>query len=188
MGHANSVPILNAIWNADVQLKQIAKQLVLQAFLDYYGNGEDQTRLTRILELAHELKPNGLTELFNLSQFQFVIDLACLASRRDFLKLDKFLDDRMNEYGDMFAQAIAFYLKRKCPMGLKGPGTLPNDTAQILLSALQLRSSYSTVVSNEYNQLMAHFRNLQVRLVFDYDYRASGGARKKISGVGIVKG
>uniref|UniRef100_A0A914DTZ4 CCR4-NOT transcription complex subunit 1 n=1 Tax=Acrobeloides nanus TaxID=290746 RepID=A0A914DTZ4_9BILA len=163
MGHANAVPVLNAAWNADASLKQIVKQLILQAFLDYYGNGDDQTRLTRVLEIAHELKPNGLTELFALNQFQFVIDLACLAARRDFLKLDKFLDDKINEYGDAFAQSISFYLKRKCPMGLKAPGALPERDAQTLLSALQLRATYSTVIANELNQLTSHFRTLQLK-------------------------
>lgn len=138
------MPVLNAAWNADSNLKQVVKQLILQAFSDYYGGGDDQTRLTRILEIAHELKPNGLTELFSLNQFQFVIDLACLAARRDFLKLDKFLDDKINEYGDTFAQSISFYMKRKCPMGLKAPGAIPERDAQTLLSALQLRATYSS--------------------------------------------
>lgn len=147
MGHANAVPVLNAAWNVESNLKPIIKQLILQGFMDYYGNGEDQTRLTRILEIAHELKPNGLTDLFAMQQFQFVIDLACLAARRDFLKLDKFLDDKINEFGDAFAQAISFYMKRKCPMGLKAPGAIPERDAQTLLSALQLRASYSSTFS-----------------------------------------
>lgn len=41
----------------------------------------------------------GLAELFNVPQFPFTIDLACLASRRDFLKLDKWVDDKLAVYG-----------------------------------------------------------------------------------------
>ena len=37
--------------------------------------------------------------MFNLNQFMFVIDLACLAARRDFLKLDKFIEDKLETNG-----------------------------------------------------------------------------------------
>lgn len=34
-----------------------------------------------------------------MPQFSFTIDLACLASRRDFLKLDKWIDDKLAQHG-----------------------------------------------------------------------------------------
>lgn len=34
-----------------------------------------------------------------MPDFKFAIDLACLASKRDFLKLDKWLEDRQAEHG-----------------------------------------------------------------------------------------
>jgi CCR4-NOT transcription complex subunit 1 len=96
--HANAVPVLNFIWNNESNAENL-RTLALNCFSEYYTNSDDQNRLTRILEVAHELKPNGLGELFNLPQYKFAIDLACLAARRDFLKLDKFLDDKLNENG-----------------------------------------------------------------------------------------
>lgn len=96
--HANAVNVLNFVWNVEVNNESL-RTLILNCFSEYYSSSEDQNRLTRILEVAHELKPNGLGELFNLPQYKFSIDLACLAARRDFLKLDKFLDDKLNENG-----------------------------------------------------------------------------------------
>ena len=37
--------------------------------------------------------------LLNATPFAFVIDLACLASRREYLKLDKWLSDKIREHG-----------------------------------------------------------------------------------------
>ncbi len=36
--------------------------------------------------------------LLNATPFAFVIDLACLASRRGYLKLDKWLNDKIREH------------------------------------------------------------------------------------------
>ena len=36
--------------------------------------------------------------LLSASPFAFVIDLACLASRREYLKLDKWLGDKIMEH------------------------------------------------------------------------------------------
>lgn len=62
-------------------------------------NPDDQAKLTKILDVAHELKPSGLSELFELSHFNFTIDLACLASKRDYLKLEKWLEDKEQAHG-----------------------------------------------------------------------------------------
>ena len=57
----------------------------------------DQTRLSRILDVAQDLK--ALSMLLNATPFAFVIDLACLASRREYLKLDKWMTDKIREHG-----------------------------------------------------------------------------------------
>ena len=70
----------------------------MHAMADWYMRGEcDQQRLSRILDVAQDLK--ALSMLLNLTPFMFVIDLACLASRREYLKLDKWLGDKVREHG-----------------------------------------------------------------------------------------
>lgn len=63
----------------------------------YMRDPNDQTRLSRILDVAQDLK--ALSMLLNASPFAFVIDLACLASRREYLKLEKWLTDKIREHG-----------------------------------------------------------------------------------------
>lgn len=72
----------------------------MQSLSNYYlKNPDDQAKLTKILDIAHELKPSGLSELFELGNFNFTIDLACLASKRDYLKLEKWLEDQEKDHG-----------------------------------------------------------------------------------------
>ncbi|KAI6214776.1 hypothetical protein M3Y94_00308400 [Aphelenchoides besseyi] len=149
-GHANSVPVLNYVWNVERNTEAF-HSVITTCFVDHYAF-DDPTRLTRILELAHELKPNGLGELFNLQQYTFAIDLACLAARRDFLKLDKFLDDKLNDVGEPFAQHLCHFIKKRI-----GPGTtnqLSPEIIQTICSALQCRANSMPWVMNELGPLM----------------------------------
>ena len=71
----------------------------------YMREHHDQaTRLSRILDVAQDLK--ALSMLLNFTPFAFVIDLACLASRREYLKLDKWLSDKIREHrvGSIYKQ------------------------------------------------------------------------------------
>lgn len=65
---------------------------------EWYLNAEnDQTRLSRILDIAQDLK--ALLLLLSTQQYNFMIDLACLASRREYLKLEKWMTDKIREIG-----------------------------------------------------------------------------------------
>lgn len=66
------------------------------------------------LNFTH-LFPQALSYLLNATPFSFVIDLAVLASRREYLKLDKWLTDKIREHGEQFIQACVAFLKRRCP-------------------------------------------------------------------------
>lgn len=58
LGHANAVSVLSYVWNYETN-RQALRQIILDAMATYYSqNSDDQTRLTRILGIAHELKPN----------------------------------------------------------------------------------------------------------------------------------
>lgn len=57
------------------------RQIIMHAMAEWYMMVEnDQTRLSRILDVAQDLK--ALSLLLNAQPFPFVIDLACLAYRR----------------------------------------------------------------------------------------------------------
>lgn len=70
----------------------------MHAMADWYVRGGEceQGRLSRILDVAQDLK--ALSMLLSGNSFPLVIDLACLASRREYLKLDKWLTDKIYEH------------------------------------------------------------------------------------------
>jgi len=93
----------------------------------------------------------------------FVIDLACLASRRGYLKLDKWLTDKIREHGESFISACVTFLQRRCPQ-IAGQGKedipvkgaqLPHETLTTVLSCLQAcAASGVSKVSNQFQFLM----------------------------------
>ena len=53
----------------------------------------------------------ALSLLLSYQALPFVIDLACLASRREYLKLDKWLSDKIHEHGEPFIAATVKFLQ-----------------------------------------------------------------------------
>ncbi|VDK66169.1 unnamed protein product [Onchocerca ochengi] len=158
--HPNAVPVLNVVWNCEDKVQ--LRPTILTALCSYYmKNPDDQAKLSRILEVAHELKPDGLAELFNVPQFPFTIDLACLASRRDFLKLDKWIDDKLAVYGDAFASQIICYIRRRLPAGMVNSGVLPQETMRVLLNALSRTTCMSSASVNDLSSLCCQIPGLK---------------------------
>ncbi|KAM4618701.1 CCR4-NOT transcription complex subunit 1 isoform 7-T7 [Polymixia lowei] len=143
--HPNSAIILHYAWHGQGQSPSI-RQLIMHSMAEWYMRGEhyDQAKLSRILDVAQDLK--SLSMLLNGTPFAFVIDLAALASRREYLKLDKWLTDKIREHGEPFIQACVTFLKRRCPsiMGGLAPdkdqpksAQLPPETLATMLACLQ---------------------------------------------------
>ncbi|XP_062418723.1 CCR4-NOT transcription complex subunit 1 isoform X3 [Pungitius pungitius] len=141
--HPNSAIILHYAWHGQ---SPSIRQLIMHSMAEWYMRGEqyDQAKLSRILDVAQDLK--SLSMLLNGTPFAFVIDLAALASRREYLKLDKWLTDKIREHGEPFIQACVTFLKRRCPSILGGlapdkdqpkSAQLPPETLATMLACLQ---------------------------------------------------
>ena len=166
--HANAAVILHLMWSlgegtttsssgavTSNHQNQWAKQVLLQSMCDYYIKSsldEQQQRLSRILDVAQDLK--ALSLLLNSSCYPFVIDLACLASRREYLKLDKWLMDKIQSIGEPFVAAAVKFLNKRCPSLVAGNKSLdgnpaiislPSETLATLLSCLHLYASGPSV-------------------------------------------
>lgn len=141
--HPNSAIVFHLVWHVQAVNQATVRSIVMHAMADWYMRGEcDQARLSRILDVAQDLK--ALSMLLNLTPFMFVIDLACLASRREYLKLDKWLGDKVREHGETFIQACVAFLNRRCPQIMGGnvkeenlpKSALPPETLATMLSLL----------------------------------------------------
>lgn len=144
--HPNSISVLSCAWNS-TGFGLNLRPLLMHAMSEWYLRGTefDQVRLSRILDVAQDLKV--LSALLNARSFLFIIDLACLASRREYLKLEKWLSDKIREHGEPFIQAMLKCLQRRCPQITNAKLSedqlppkqvqLPPDTVNIMLSCLQ---------------------------------------------------
>ncbi|KAF8964122.1 Not1-domain-containing protein [Flammula alnicola] len=101
-GHPNHQLVFMRIW-------QIDPSYLTTAFRDFYE--ENPLNITRILDVAQDLKI--LDALLEVQPFTFALDVAALASRREYLNLDKWLADNVATYGAEFLRAVIHFLEQK---------------------------------------------------------------------------
>jgi len=125
--HPNSGVILAHAWHSQsIQIKPILMLSMADWYLKAAQEGDNEhSRLSRILDVAQDLK--ALSLMLNGQPFPFVIDLAILASRREYLNLEKWLADKVREHGEIFVAATVKFLQRKIP-AVMGPGALKEET------------------------------------------------------------
>lgn len=68
------------------------------------GDSSDHTRMARILDVAQEVK--ALSSMLEVNHYPFVIDLACWAAKREFLKLDKWVIDKLKDHQASYMYSI----------------------------------------------------------------------------------
>lgn len=94
------------------RLWRLAPPILLAVMSDMHRR--DPTCLSRLLDIAQELKalPRVLADA---RPFSFVIDLAALASRREHLNLDKWLQEAVRERREPFIRSLVEVPKIQCP-------------------------------------------------------------------------
>ena len=120
--HPNSSLVLHKLYHA-------SPSVVIRGMVEMYF--KDPSSLSRLLDIAQDLK--ALNTILTARPFSFVIDLAALASHREYLYLDKWLQDRINEHVASFAAACIAYIKEKLKLqsaqpfaGIKSQDKSPN--------------------------------------------------------------
>ncbi|TFY80432.1 hypothetical protein EWM64_g3578 [Hericium alpestre] len=119
-GHPNHQLVFMRIW-------QTQPTYLTTAFRDFYE--ENPLNITRILDVAQDLKvrlqqvtlyirSHGnreqiLDALLEVRPFEFALDIAALASRREYLNLDKWLADHVGIHGAEFLHAVIAFLDAK---------------------------------------------------------------------------
>ena len=143
--HANSSFVLHQVWASN-------RQMILQGMLNLYK--ADKGNLSRILEIAQDLKV--LTDvLYEVSSYRFMVDLAALASRREFLFLEKWLPGHIQKFGEPFVRACVNFLKENTIQdGQHGKGH-PPKTLNCFMSCLV---QHAKVISPDLQEEIAQYR------------------------------
>ncbi|CAN6460845.1 unnamed protein product [Victoria cruziana] len=132
------------------QLWLVNRDLVLRGFIDI--NNADPDNALRILEICHDLKI--LYSVLDMSPFSFSIKLAALASKKEYLDLEKWLNENLNICKDTFFEACLKFLKEKMlfeamsdapanPFQHSGGGSsVPPEIASVFFKVLQAHSGH----------------------------------------------
>ncbi|XP_065914765.1 CCR4-NOT transcription complex subunit 1-like isoform X2 [Dysidea avara] len=138
--HPASSNILAYAWRSHYLETQ---QLVMAAIADWYKKSEtpmeQSQKLSKIVDIAHDLK--CLMLMLKATQFPFVIDLACLAARRDYLKLDMWVSERIKSHQEPFVVACINFLVKK------DHDPRPNLTRENIVIILACLQPYTGVLS-----------------------------------------
>ncbi|KIM32540.1 hypothetical protein M408DRAFT_316396, partial [Serendipita vermifera MAFF 305830] len=160
-GHPNHQLVFMRIW-------QIDPQYLLTAFRDHYN--DNPINITRILDVAQDLKI--LEALLEVQPFTFALDVAALASRREYLNLDKWLADHAAAHGVAFIRDMVDFLRIKVQheqsrmyemSGSEGRMMLLNaSTVSIFLRAMKtfVLSPAGANLTQEEQEHMMEIRNI----------------------------
>ncbi|KAK8969351.1 hypothetical protein KSP40_PGU002018 [Platanthera guangdongensis] len=145
--------LIHYIWCAN-------PNLLLRRFLDVYT---DPNSLLRIVDICQELKI--LTTVLEGTPFSFGVKLASIAFRKEQTGLEKWLNDNLSTYKDVFFQVCLKFLAELSSMGNDVPDdsidqarisimSAYQDTLSIFLKVLQAHSGHvSYELSEELNKL-----------------------------------
>ncbi|VVA30197.1 PREDICTED: CCR4-NOT mRNAion complex [Prunus dulcis] len=92
--------MINHLWHINISL-------VLRGFVDAHNSDPDS--MARILDICDELKI--LSSVLEMIPSPFSIRLAALASRKEFIDLEKWLSNNLNTYKDTFFEECVKFLK-----------------------------------------------------------------------------
>lgn len=147
-GHPYSSFALPRLW-------QLNQTLAMTGLVHLYH--KDPTSISRILDIAQEMK--ALPQILEAKNHQFSIDLASLASRRDYLNLEKWLHDHISQEGVPFVESILAFLNDKLNARKEGNSkrsvALSADAAIIFLRILSSSiNNSSPILENKYTEIL----------------------------------
>lgn len=157
----NSAVVMHRLWN-------INRTVLVQSFVEWYE--QDNTHVSRILDICQELK--SLTQVLDMTPFQFSVELAALAARREYLNLEKWLNERIARDGVPFSQAVLRFLDLRTQQSPDLP-QVPGQPARINLSVDTLkifcRVLQSTVSAGTFPpEFATEYKRVQAQAVKHY--------------------
>eukprot|EP00698_Gefionella_okellyi_P006187 TRINITY_DN15601_c0_g1_i1.p1 TRINITY_DN15601_c0_g1~~TRINITY_DN15601_c0_g1_i1.p1 ORF type:complete len:1583 (-),score=323.11 TRINITY_DN15601_c0_g1_i1:34-4782(-) len=131
---ASSTAVIARLW-------RVNPAVVARAMVGSYNS--DPSCLPRLLDIAQDL--NALSQILELRPFIFAVDLAALAGRREYLNLEKWLQEHLHDHKDPFARACIVFLKEK----ILRVDDAPRQGSNIQLSFEVMLAFFKCLLSNQ---------------------------------------
>jgi CCR4-NOT transcription complex subunit 1 len=155
-GHPSSMKVLEQVWLAK-------PSAIVRALVEEYTR--DPTSITRALDVCQDLKI--LMEILKSSSYAFMLDLASLAARREYLNLEKWLAEMMQERGQFFVAASLDFMDEKFkPTDSGTPKAhqifLSPESAQVFLQfLLRFQENFGEGEQSQLKRIVAQMSSLQ---------------------------
>ncbi|PLW29355.1 hypothetical protein PCASD_17609 [Puccinia coronata f. sp. avenae] len=118
-GHPSHQLVFLRIW-------QLVPDFQMTALRNFYH--ENEMNVTRVLDITQDLKV--LDQVLSYQpDVNMIIDIASLASRREYLNLEKWLGDRIAQYGSSFINGCLTFLNKKVKHDLLRQSIVNQDTS-----------------------------------------------------------
>eukprot|EP00039_Didymoeca_costata_P023184 m.6279 g.6279 ORF g.6279 m.6279 type:complete len:2271 (+) comp3509_c0_seq1:242-7054(+) len=101
--HPNTGVVLQHVWNSK-------PGIMLDVMTAYFTEDPNIDRLSRILDVAQDIK--AFTDLLQSNNSQFVVELGVLASHREFLNLDKWVQSQLKNAKRGFPEACIEFISK----------------------------------------------------------------------------
>ena len=131
-GHGNAAMVLHRVWNSS----PAGQECVARAMAESHSR-EGGANVARMLDVCQDLK--ALTTVLDRAPHAFAVELAALAARREYLNLEKWLQERAAAAGAPFASACVRFLRARAVGDDAAPGApkLAVETTAIFFKVLQ---------------------------------------------------
>jgi CCR4-NOT transcription complex subunit 1 len=135
-GHPNAALVLHRVWASG----GAGQECVARAMAEMHAR-EGGANVPRLLDVCQDLK--ALSAVLDRAPHDFAVELAALAARREYLNLEKWLQERAAASGAPFAAACLRFLRSRATGPEDGGGAAPGapklavETMAIFFKVLQ---------------------------------------------------
>ena len=163
--------LIDEIWNSN-------KNLVISIFSKMWDSQQELSNIANLFDIINTKLPDSLPIFVNSKYYNFSVNLAIYSSKRDFLNLKQWLEERTNKVEDEFIEAILNYIKKnlisQCTgnsnSGILEKAQLTSESLAIILESV-IKSCETNKLSQKtkkycqevYKSIFELFEELQVQ-------------------------
>ena len=128
--------LINEIWNLN-------KNLIISIISKMWDSQPDLSNLGNLFDIINNKLPNTLPIFVNSKYYNFSVNLAIYAAKREYLNLKQWLEERISKVEDEFIEAILNYIKKNLISQCTG-----NSNSGILEKAQLTSESLAIILEN----------------------------------------
>ena len=157
--------LIDEIWNLN-------KKLIISIFNQMWEPQQELSNLSSLFDIINTKLPDALPIFVNSKYYNFSVNLAIYASKRDYLDLKQWLEERLSKVEDEFVESILDYIKKNIisQFGNSNSGVL--EKAQLTLKSLAIifENVIKACQSNKLSQkTQKYFQEIYKNLFESYD-------------------